>query len=1388
MVEGSETKDTVKTPKATARGVVPIQYPMLNDTNYGLWAVKMKIILRSLGVWGAIEGPEAVEEDKDHGALAAISQAVPDPVMMAIAEKDSAKEAWDAIKEMSVGEERVRKARAQALKRQFDGIVMEDTTTVHEFSQRLTSMAGEIRSLGGELKDSVIIERLFGAVPDKFLPIIGTIEQWGDLTSMSVTEAVGRLRVFEESLKGRRQHKEEEEHVLLTRAQWEALSKEKKGAESSGGGHNQGQVRGHEKKPQRKFDKSKIRCYNCSEYGHFASECRKPKKEKAYVAEKVEDEPVLLMLEACEQKNFKEENCIDECHLEKTAQYYKEENMQLFLGVNESEKQNLWYLDSGATNHMTGCKENFTELDTSVAGTVKFGDGSMVSIYGRGTVLLQGRMGEHKALTDVYYIPKLTSNIISLGQLEEQGCRIMLENGQLKVFDREEQLLIRVKRARNRLYILNLDVTQPICLKTHLNNEDWLWHARYGHLNFQALRTLSQKELVAGLPLVNHAEQVCSGCLVGKQRRSPFPQEAMFRAKEVLELVHGDLCGPIVPMTPAGNKFFLLMVDDYSRYMWIVLLKSKDMAFQAFKEIKIAAELEANAKLKAFRTDRGGEFRSNEFTSYCKQVGIKRYLTAPYSPQQNGVVERRNQTVVGMARSMMRSMNMPAKFWGEAVTTAVYILNRAITKSVVGMTPYEAWHKQKPSVHHMRTFGCIAHVKQLNNQGGKFAARSTPMVFIGYEIGSKAYRMYDPVTGKLQISRDAVFEEEKAWNWNTVHGSERLQGGEMFEIYEISDNCEQEDEAQQAFIPTQSVRHAENGTEELTARVPLDEPITATTQDPTEDDVSPRNNITRMRTLQDLYDVTEPIEIDYSELCLLGTEEPADFQEASKEESWRCAMQDELDSIHNNNTWSLVDRPTDQKVIGLKWIYKVKKDSDGKVIKHKARLVAKGYVQKQGIDFDEVFAPVARIETVRLLIALAAHNGWKLHHMDVKSAFLNGELEEEVYVSQPPGFEKKGSEHKVLKLHKALYGLRQAPRAWNSKLDKTLMAIGFKRSPVEYAVYKKHCKQSFVFVGVYVDDLIITGTCEGEISKFKEKMKEIFQMSDLGLLSYYLGIEVHQTTSNITLCQEAFARRILQSCGMEDCNMIQAPMEARLKLSKKSTAPLVDQSKYRSIVGSLRYLLHTRPDLAYSVGIVSRFMESPTTEHMNAVKHILRYIKGTSGLGCSYGKGSEEELKLIGYSDSDLAGDLDDRKSTTGVAFFLGNNLISWVSRKQKVVALSSCEAEYIAATTAACLGVWLQFLLTDLLQRKTGTVKLYIDNKSAISLCKNPVYHDRTKHIDTRFHYIRECVEEKKIEVEHIGTKDQLADILTKPLGRIKFIEMRKRIGLQTVKHTQQA
>jgi hypothetical protein len=395
----------------------------------------------------------------------------------------------------------------------------------------------------------------------------------------------------------------------------------------------------------------------------------------------------------------------------------------------------------------------------------------------------------------------------------------------------------------------------------------------------------------------------------------------------------------------------------------------------------------------------------------------------------------------------------------------------------------------------------------------------------------------------------------------------------------------------------------------------------------------------------------------------------------------------------------------------------------------------------------------------------------------VKSAFLNGDLKEEVYVHQPAGFVIAGQEGKVLRLRKALYGLRQALRAWNSKLDDTLKKMDFVQSEHEHTIYRRSHGDDILLVGVYVDDLVITGSSLAAVEEFKEEMKRVFLMSDLGLLSY-LGIEVRQDAGGITLRQAHYAKKILEMAGMADCKAAATPMEERLRLSRDSTTEEVDATLYHRIIGCLWYLIHNRPDLTYAVGYVTRFLERPTEEHLQAVKKILRYIIGTLQYGLRYGRRTGT-TRLVGYCDSDLASDIDTRKSTTGALFFLGKSLVSWQSLKQRDVALSSCEAEYIAATTAATQAIWMARLLGELFEREPEVVELKVDNKSALALARNPVFHERSKHIDLRYHFIRNCLAEGTVSATYINTVDQLADILMKALGRVKFQELRARIGM---------
>ncbi|WVZ58992.1 hypothetical protein U9M48_009202 [Paspalum notatum var. saurae] len=452
-----------------------------------------------------------------------------------------------------------------------------------------------------------------------------------------------------------------------------------------------------------------------------------------------EDEPALLMAQACALANGAEEVLTAPLQLE-------EPRAQVLLGVEGEWKVEAerWYLDTGASNHMTRSRAAFAELDSTVMGTVRFGDNSFVTIAGRSTVLFSCRDGSHRALTGVYFIPRLSSSIISLGRLDKRGCQVLIENGALRLGDREHKLLVMVRHSVNSLYVLPLHIARPVCLAAKQEVAAWRWHVRFGYISFETLERMAKKEMVRGLPKIEH---------IAASARQLFPKKAKFRAQDPLELVHGDLCGPIRLATHGGRRYFLLLMDDHSRYMWLRLLTTKDQAAEAIKEIKARAKAETGKKLRVLRTDRGGEFTSLEFGQYCVEVGVGRHLSAPHSPQQNGVVERKNQTVVGMEQCMLKAKGMPAAFWGEAVMTAVYILNRASTKALdVALAQ-----------------------ARLTKPGLSKLEDRRPMMLLGYEAGSKAYRMYDPVERRVVISRDVVFNESASWDWTEPKAGEDAQ-------------------------------------------------------------------------------------------------------------------------------------------------------------------------------------------------------------------------------------------------------------------------------------------------------------------------------------------------------------------------------------------------------------------------------------------------------------------------------------------------------------------------------------------------------------------------------------------------------------------------------------
>ncbi|KAJ0851519.1 putative RNA-directed DNA polymerase [Helianthus annuus] len=557
-----------------------------------------------------------------------------------------------------------------------------------------------------------------------------------------------------------------------------------------------------------------------------------------------------------------------------------------------------------------------------------------------------------------------------------------------------------------------------------------LWHRRYGHVNMDTLIKMENKGLVFGLPKITKDGDVCEGCVSGKQSRKAFQKKTTWQASKPLQLIHSDICGPMRTESIGGCRYFITFIDDYSRKTWVYFLKFKSEALNFFKAFKTLNERQSEHLIKTLRTDRGGEYCSKIFQDYLRENGIRHQLTTSYTPQQNGVAERKNRTLMELSRSMMNIKRLPNNYWAEAIACATYILNRTITKTRPNVTPYEAWYGVKPNVEHLKIFGCLAYVHVPKQHRDKLNEKTEKAVFVGYSEHSKGYKLYNPQTNKIIISRDVVFDEDKQWVLPLESSKTPViipDDNEVLTQTQTESNVTQENEEishEHESSPADDISEHNNVStaandeiipENETPNAPTDHGDSSSTSDS-------ENEVIRTKTVKNVYRRTKALteaevrqkyrENQVVNFVLFTSSDPTSYEEASQDPKWLEAMDNEIESIHKNHTWELVDPPSQQKPIGVKWIYKTKFDEKGNVDKYKARLVVKGYKQKYGIDYQEVFAPVIRFETVRLVLALAAEYGWHLHQMDVKTAFLNGNLEERVYIEQPQGYVKEGEENK----------------------------------------------------------------------------------------------------------------------------------------------------------------------------------------------------------------------------------------------------------------------------------------------------------------------------------------------------------------------------------------
>ena len=999
----------------------------------------------------------------------------------------------------------------------------------------------------------------------------------------------------------------------------------------------------------------------------------------------------------------------------------------------------------------------FVELSTPL--NVEVGDGRLLSALGEGSVSLKVNLPNNKIktciLNHVLFVPDLAHNLISVSQASQGGKVTSFYEHTCKIFNKRRELLA-VGHRVGKLYLLNC-FHNASAHSLSANSDEVLWHRRFCHLGMSNLRKIISNDLVRGIDCkITKDSFVCENCCDGKNHRVSFPKSEGNKKREVFDLIHSDVCGKLNPGSLGGGYYFVTFIDDASRYTWVFILKNKSDVFETFKNWKALVENQYERKIKVLRTDNGGEYTSTEFEDFLLKEGIRHETTVPKTPEQNGVSERMNRTLIEAVRSMLSDSKLPKTFWAEALSTAVYARNRSPTSVLKDMTPYEALNGRKPNVKHLRTFGCLSYVHIPKDERSKLDNKSKRCIHLGYGSTTKGYRLYDLVAKKVLHSRDVLFDETRCVSSEKESSHESSSDKITFEK-ESSDKCVQYqiacDEDNEEIVDSDT--EPQQDTSEIEAQRP-----------------------TRIRKAPDRFGewVNSCIELD----------EPSTVAEAlnsPEAEKWREAMLSEMESISRNDVWTLVESPKECKPINCKWIFKKKIGPDGCVHSYKARLVAQGFSQKIGIDYDETFSPVVRFESVRAVLALAVQHGLHVHQMDVSSAFLNGELSEELYLTQPEGFIDENKMDYVCKLKKAIYGLKQAPKCWNSSLDSYLKQLNFHQSDSDPCIYICITDNVLCIIAVYVDDIIIACKSLDLLRKIKSSLSSRYKMKDLGSLHYFLGVNVIQDNDNIFVNQSAYALSILKKFGLENCKPVSTPVDVSNLLEKASDdSDLFDCETYQSAVGSLLYLsTKTRPDITFAVCNVAKYCSKPTNKHWSAVKRILRYIKGTYSLGILYRK--QDNDLCVGFSDADWAGDRNDRKSTSGYCFFLGDNLISWRSCKQSCVALSTAEAEYVALAGASQEALWLKYLLSDLNVNVNDPIVINEDNQSAICIAKNSKGHPKTKHIDIKYHFVRDLVMNGEIKLHYCPTSDMLADIFTKGLSSERFEKLRIKLGICSYK-----
>lgn len=1351
-------------------------------------------------------------KERDRRAMDIIALTVGDDQIGHIQACSTAREAWRALSKVHEGAGQVGRT---ILRKRLCTMTLEEGGSVQAHLDAYRTIADQMKNLGQELDDSELVSWLLISLPESY-------EHFGQAlqaTSFELTFDHASIKLLQEE--ARRQARglvQGDEGTALAAVQQNASGSAKRLAVK-------------ERKPGK--------CFNCGKQGHWRRECRKPKQsETDSVQDKSSSEGDQVPLAF---------TGLSHAILLGSEATTPDSNLAEIWNVDSGSTFHITSQQAWLSNRTPIEPVVITLGDGRTVTAMEKG-----MIYWKWS-----KQEPEIVINDVLYIPSFAANLLSVGKLSSRGIDTVFTGNGFHLIKDGRIVLTGQKGKFGyflggyaRAHVQHQ--TRTAFFGTQHRGASWVdWHRRLGHLSYKYMHEMLQHKLADGFniqhlndyPSRSKLESFpsCGICPIAKAHRLPFPSSTTSRAEDekqttgLLDLVHMDICGPITPATKGGARYFLPITEDSSRRRDTFLLKTKGSAevLEHFKVYKRKVELATGRRIRKIRTDGGMEFNSQLFKDFLTSEGIQHEVTNPYTPQQNSISERFNRTIMDTVRSMLfdvLAQSLPKgnqllpptselpdwlkQLWGEAVVTATYIRNRTIT-SVHGKTPYEAWEGYSPDISYFQPFGTPAAVLIPKQQRphGKLNAHTETCILVGYghPFGRKGYRFFSPDTGRGIFSRDVTFMPHQSVPG--IPSLADLQSPQVVTVpeaitTELGNNSKtetgnigsQEQEVSNKEEQQYRANHSDEGpAQQLLSEIQQREPqaednkssqVTHASRSTLLAGIDP-SNIIEKRTRGQKQSL-QSNEMPGSFVALGTANEPtalADIKslpEGSNERrKWEAAIATELKSLKDLEAWEEVDRlPTGLHPISSKWVFKVKSDR-----RYKARLVARGFTQQYGLDYTETFAPVAKFASFRFLLATAVLQNLSVIQLDIPTAYLNGKLSDEdsqrLFLELPDGT--------LVRLQRALYGLKQSARVWYKEIDGFFESEGFTCSALDHGVYYNSNKR--VWVLLYVDDLLVFGEKDSTAGNaLIESLVKTFNAKVMGPIKTFLGIQIEQNNDATIINQQQYIKAALRRFGMEDSRPVSTPMDAGLKL--QPTAHLVEirdnhnktnAREYQAAIGTLMYAsLATRPDITFAVNIVSQFASDPSDCHWAAVKRIFRYLRGTRSKGIAYQKpraGIRSDLH--GFTDADWGSNFD-RKSIGAYAFLLAGGVVSWSSKKQATIALSSTEAEYMGLTQAVKESLWLDRLQSEISPHSpTGSPPptIFCDNQGAIALSKNPQDHGRTKHISIQYHFVREHSQNHAVDIRFIGTDRMVADVLTKALGRPKFIQHCEGMGLQDAK-----